>query len=53
MSDYCGDCHYNVKKKTGEGACPFNALYWDFLDRNERRLKGNQRLAPVYASWAG
>ncbi|WP_377290292.1 cryptochrome/photolyase family protein [Rhizobium sp. SG2393] len=51
MSDYCGGCRYDVKKKTGEGACPFNALYWDFLDRNAAKLKGNQRLATVYASW--
>jgi deoxyribodipyrimidine photolyase-related protein len=52
MSDYCGTCRYDVKKKTGAGACPFNALYWDFLDRNADKLKRNQRLGPVYATWA-
>ncbi|OQP87599.1 cryptochrome/photolyase family protein [Rhizobium rhizosphaerae] len=51
MSDYCSGCGYDVKKKTGEGACPFNALYWDFLARQEARLKGNRRLATVYAAW--
>ena len=51
MSDYCGGCRFDVKKKTGEGACPFNALYWDFLDRNAPLLRGNQRLGPVYAAW--
>ena len=51
MSDYCGQCRYNVKKKTGEGACPFNALYWDFLDRNGEKLSGNRRLAQPYATW--
>ena len=51
MSDYCGTCRYDVKKKTGEGGCPFNALYWDFLDRNVEKLKRNQRLGPVYATW--
>jgi deoxyribodipyrimidine photolyase-related protein len=51
MSDYCGDCVYNVKKKTGEGACPFNSLYWDFIARNEETLKGNPRLGPVYKTW--
>ena len=25
MSDYCKNCHYNVKKKTGAKACPFNS----------------------------
>jgi len=51
MSDYCETCRYDVKKRTGEGACPFNALYWDFLDRNAQRLRGNPRLGPVYSSW--
>ncbi len=51
MSNYCGDCRYDVKRKVGEGACPFNALYWDFLARNEERLAGNPRLANPYATW--
>ena len=51
MSDYCGRCRYDVKKKVGEDACPFNALYWNFLARHERRLRGNHRLAPVYRNW--
>ena len=51
MSDYCSGCRYDVKDKTGEKACPFNALYWDFLDRNSGRLRGNPRLGPVYRNW--
>ena len=51
MSDYCGRCPYDVKQKTGERACPFNPLYWDFLVRNEDRLRGNPRLAQVYRTW--
>ncbi|MDT0507688.1 cryptochrome/photolyase family protein [Novosphingobium sp. MMS21-SN21R] len=51
MSDYCGTCAYNVKQKTGEGACPFNALYWHFLARNESKLGSNHRLAQPYANW--
>ncbi len=51
MSDYCGGCAYDVKRKTGEGACPFNALYWDFLARNEDKLRGNPRLAQIYRTW--
>ena len=48
MSDYCRSCRYDVRQKTGEGACPFNYLYWDFLDRNEDRLRGNPRLGMPY-----
>ena len=51
MSDYCGGCSYDVKKKTGPDACPFNALYWDFLARHETLLKDNRRLGPVYSTW--
>jgi deoxyribodipyrimidine photolyase-related protein len=51
MSDYCQNCHYDVRRKTGEGACPFNALYWDFLARNEKKLSANRRLAQPYATW--
>ncbi len=51
MSDYCKSCRFDVKKKTGEGACPFNALYWDFLARNQERLGDNPRLRNAYATW--
>ena len=51
MSDYCGRCRYDVSRRTGEGACPFNALYWDFLARNEDKLRGNRRLAMPYRTW--
>jgi deoxyribodipyrimidine photolyase-related protein len=51
MSDYCGGCAYDVKRKTGEGACPFNPLYWDFLARNRKKLEGNRRLSQVYRNW--
>ncbi|MDM7957076.1 cryptochrome/photolyase family protein [Blastomonas sp.] len=52
MSDYCGHCRYDVKAKTGPKACPFNLLYWDFLDRNEAVLGKNQRLAMPYRNWS-
>jgi deoxyribodipyrimidine photolyase-related protein len=51
MSDYCGKCAYDVKRKTGDGACPFNALYWHFIARNEKKLSGYHRLAQPYATW--
>ncbi len=51
MSDHCGKCHYNVRQKTGDDACPFNALYWDFLIRNEDKLRVNPRLGQVFRTW--
>lgn len=51
MSNHCGPCRYNVKEKTGPQACPFNALYWDFLDRNRAVLAGNPRLGHPYRTW--
>jgi deoxyribodipyrimidine photolyase-related protein len=44
MSDYCRGCRYDVKDRLGDNACPFNALYWDFLDRNLTRLRGQGRM---------
>ena len=55
MSDFCGGCAYDVKAKSGPGACPFNYLYWAFLIRNRTHLAGNPRLAMPYrtlAAWS-
>ena len=51
MSHYCGSCHYDKKKKTGEGACPFNSLYWHFYDRHRDTLTKNPRVGMVYPTW--
>ncbi len=51
MSDYCKDCAYSPSKKTGEGACPFNPLYWHFMDRHRDRLESNHRIGRIYANW--
>jgi len=45
MSNYCKGCFYDPKLRTGETACPFTTLYWDFLDRNHEEFKGNHRMA--------
>ena len=52
MSDFCGPCAYKVKEKSGPDACPFNYLYWAFLIRNEKALKGNPRLTMPYRTLA-
>lgn len=51
MSDYCKKCTYKVTKKNGTDACPFNYLYWDFLDRNREKLAGNHRIGMMYKTF--
>lgn len=51
MSHYCGDCYYDHKAKTGEHACPFNSLYWNFYDRNRKLLGDNPRIKMMYNVW--
>lgn len=48
MSDYCKNCSYSVTKKNGPKACPFNYLYWNFMDENKDTLEGNPRLGFSY-----
>lgn len=48
MSNYCNGCYFDPLKRTGERACPYNALYWDFLMRHERKLAGNPRISMMY-----
>lgn len=48
MSNYCKNCSYKVKEKSGEEACPFNYLYWNFLLENKLVLSKNHRMAMIY-----
>ena len=50
MSNYCGSCKYKVSVKNGPNACPFNYLYWDFIGRNDGKLRGNPRMGFMYKS---
>ena len=43
MSDYCKHCKYKISKKTGEDACPFNYLYWNFIDKQRETFTKNGR----------
>ena len=45
MSDYCKGCRYDRTKRTGDDACPFTTLYWDFMARHDSRFVRNPRVA--------
>jgi deoxyribodipyrimidine photolyase-related protein len=45
MSDYCKECQYDHKSRTGDKACPFNYFYWDFLDRHREKLTTQGRMS--------
>lgn len=44
MSDYCKNCRYSVTKKTGDDACPFNYLYWNFVDQQRETFNESGRV---------
>lgn len=50
MSNYCGRCALDPKKATGQGSCPFTALYWSFLERHSALLASNQRMRMPYST---
>ncbi len=49
MTDYCGECPFDPRKRVGEDACPFTAGYWWFLDRQREKLEGNHRMRQALA----
>ena len=51
MSDYCGACSYDVKQRTGPRACPFNALYWDFIARHRDQIGSNPRMGQMIRTY--
>ena len=48
LSDYCGQCMYDHKARSGERACPFNSLYWHFFHRHRQRLEKLPRIGLIY-----
>lgn len=51
MSNYCKGCFYDPKKLIGERACPFNALYWNYIHDNKMTLKPNPRMSMIVSSY--
>ena len=48
MSNYCEGGRYRREESTGQQACPFNALYWNFLAKKRALLQNNPRLSVAY-----
>ena len=44
MSNHCKGCKYDPSKATGDNACPFTTLYWDYLNRHAESLAKNPRM---------
>lgn len=49
MSNYCTGCTYAKNLRTSDKACPFNSLYWHFLDEKRDKLQKNIRMKMMYA----
>ncbi len=45
MSPHCTGCRYDPALCSGERACPFTTLYWDFLLSHAPTLAKNPRMA--------
>jgi deoxyribodipyrimidine photolyase-related protein len=45
MSPHCRGCRYDPALRSGDTACPFTTLYWDFLMRHEALLAKHPRMA--------
>jgi deoxyribodipyrimidine photolyase-related protein len=52
MSDYCKHCHYSVKTAENDNSCPFNSLYWHFIQRHRPQFERNPRMTMIYRSWS-
>ena len=51
QGNHCAACRFDPGTTTGEGACPYNALYWHFIDRHLEALEGNGRMGLVLNNW--
>ena len=47
----CKACRYDPKRVTGEDACPYNSLYWHFIDRHNALLSQNPRMGLILGGW--
>ncbi len=47
MSNYCKGCRFDPDQKTGTDACPFNYLYWRFIDEHAEQFGRNPRMRTI------
>lgn len=52
QGNHCKSCRFKPAKTTGEDACPYNSLYWRFIDRHSDTLSGNPRMSLILANWS-
>ncbi len=51
QGNHCAQCRYRPDRVTGEGACPYNSLYWAFLERHKEGFGNNPRMALALKNW--
>ena len=51
MTGHCKGCRFDPARRTGDDACPFTTLYWDFTARHLDRLASNPRTAQAARGW--
>ncbi|MFT6958847.1 MAG: deoxyribodipyrimidine photolyase-related protein [Halieaceae bacterium] len=51
QGNHCKQCRYKPTLVTGPDACPFNSMYWHFIDRNLETLRGNARMGLTVRNW--
>ena len=44
LSDHCGDCRFDPKRRVSEDACPLTGGYWRFLHHHRERFESNPRM---------
>lgn len=51
QGNHCKHCRYKPEKMTGNNACPYNSLYWQFIDRHNEKFKNNPRMNLTLSNW--
>ena len=51
QGNHCAQCRYSPQKTTGANACPYNSLYWRFIDRHLDKLERNGRMGLILNNW--
>lgn len=51
QGDHCDHCRYRPDKMTGSDACPYNSLYWQFIDRHQEAFSDNGRMGLTLNNW--